>query len=276
MASLMFVSCEKEQNKSVPVPPSVASLEVDLSSFSQASTKAGDSSLEEIFTFASTKAGDSTLDEFFTFASTQVLQNWMTIYEKIINLPVYAYNLVINSEPTPSGNGYVWNCSYKDSFGQTYEVNLYGENVGERVNWQLNVSKKGLLGFEDFTWIEGWSSIDGKNGQWSVRVSPIDTDVVVKSDWSSSAEGKVERVKLTYTLNHLCLGINPFFNGSYIEYLAEATDPAYDSSITANYNHMGEAFWTVLLEWNSLNGAGRVQSQNRFGDSSWHVWAPRI
>lgn len=253
---ILSASCEKDKG-SAPVPPPAATLAVDFSSF--AATKAG---------------GQTGIDDFFTYASTQALANWVSLFEKVISTPVEAYSrFQMASAPVENGDGWSWFCTYTDALNQKYSVELYGEWAGKRVNWEVRVSKDGLLGYEDFCWVTGWSDKDGSCGQWKVKVSPIDTDVVVTSDWKADGEN-VQEVKLTYALNHLCFGINPFFHDSWIIYSASATDPAYDHSVSSSYNHMGLGFWTVNVEWNSETGAGRVNSQNKFGDTMWHCWNP--
>jgi len=255
IAALLSASCEKENH--APVPPAAETLAVDFSSFQAPATKAD---------------APSDLDEFFTFASTQVVANWLTIFQDIINIPVEAYKqLIISSVPVESGKGWTWTVAYTDGLNQTYKVVLYGEDKGKKCNWEVRVSKDGIFGYEDFAWVTGWSTKDGHEGQWNVKVNPLDTDVLVTIDWKASDE-KVETVKITYALDHLCLGINPFFNSSYVVYSASATDEAYDSSLTAYYNQMNLGFWQVDIEWNSENGAGRVRCQDQYNDTDWHCW----
>jgi len=255
MSALLFASCEKDNH--APVPPAAETLALDFTSFQSTPTKAN--TAEDV-------------DEFFTFASTQVIANWLTIFEQIINIPVEAYRqLVISSVPVESGKGWTWTVAYTDALKQQYTVVLYGEDKGSKTNWEVRVSKDGLLGYEDFAWVTGWSSKDGHMGQWNVKVNPLDTDVLVTIDWAAS-EQKVESVKVTYQLDHLCFGINPFFNSSYVIYSASATDEAYDSSISAYYGQMNQTFIQVNIEWNSTTGAGRINCQSQFGDSLWHCW----
>lgn len=251
--TVLFASCQKDDH--APIPPKAESIALDLSTFSSTATK----------------AESDDIDEFYTFAADQVLANWIKIYEQIINIPVKGYELVINSTPVESGKGWLWTANYKDPLGQLYTVKLYGEDKGKKTEWELRVSKDGLLGYEDFCWISGWSSKDGRKGQWSVKVNPLDTDVLVTIDWTAN-DSKLLSSKITYALNHLCCGIHPFFNSSYIEYVAGASDDAYDSTITACYSHMENAFWTVKIEWNSENCSGRVSCESKFGSSEWHCW----
>ena len=258
LPAFIFASCSKS-DKTAPVPPAAESLAVDFSAFNSAATKA---------------LSSDDLESFYEFVSTNVLANWVNIFDGIINIPVEAYKqLLISSAPVQDGKGWTWTAAYTDALEQVYTVELYGEEAGNNVNWEVRVSKDGLLGYEDFAWVTGWSAKDGSNGQWNVKVNPLDTDVLVTLDWTASA-GKVDTVKITYDLEHLLGDIATFFNDSYIVYSTSATDDAYDHSITAYYNQMGLGFWQVDIEWNSKSGAGRVCSKNQYGDSEWHCWNP--
>lgn len=252
-SAMLFASCQKDNH--APVPPKAESLSIDLAEFSAPATK----------------ASSDDIDAFYTFAADQVLANWVKIFEQVIAIPVHGYELVIDSTPVESGKGWIWSVTYKDALAQTYTVKLYGEDAGKKTNWELRVSKDGLLGYEDFCWITGWSSKDGRNGQWSVKVNPLDTDVLVTIDWTSD-DTKLVSAKVTYTLDHLCCGIYPFFNGSYVEYLAGASDDAYDRTINACYSHMDSELWTVKIEWNSQNCSGRVRCDSKYGNMEWHCW----
>jgi len=194
------------------------------------------------------------------------------VFETVAVVPVQAYaNMNFSSEPLHSSDCWRWFSSYTDAIGQTYSVELAGQEVSGRYEWVISVSKSGILGFENYPWITGWSSKDGRNGQWDVKVGTLDTDLLVSCAWEAEGQ-KVKSVTVNYELGHLCMGIMPFFHGSSITYAAQATDSAYDSSISANYNHLGLGFWAANIEWNSQTGAGRVNCQNRFGNSNWHCW----
>jgi len=258
ISSMIFVGCSKENKEDkIPVPPKAATLAVDFSTFETSTTKAG---------------SEANGSEFYNFVAGQVMSGWVSIFNNTINIPLEAYKkLLISAVPVESGNGYTWTVEYTDALNQKYTVVLYGEEAEDKVNWEIRVSKDGVLGYEDFTWVTGWSTKDGKEGQWSVKVNPLTTDVLVTLDWTAD-ETKVKTVKITYALNKIFGDLTQILADSYLIYSASATDPAYNNSIVAYYNHMNIIFWQVNIEWNSDNGSGRVSCQGKYGDLNWYTW----
>lgn len=251
-ALVLLCGCEKEKETTVPTPPSLETLKLPLPA--EATTKA-----------------NGEVSEAFKFVVNGVLYNWSLIYNSLIDIPVHGFELVINTTPEQIGNNkWKWESSFKDGL-KTYAVDLFGTVVGDMVNWELQVSSDGILGFQNYTWITGTSALDGSHGNWMVNVSPTDTQVLVNLDWLCS-EGQVQTVKLTYELNRLYAGILANFNGSSITYSRLATDPAYTNSLVSHYNHQGLGFWDVIIEWNDAAGTGRVCSQNNWGNTEWHIW----
>ena len=256
IAMILFASCGKDDSIA-PVPPAAETLAIDLDSFRADKTKS-----------------PSGADDFFAYVSVKVVSNWIHIFDNIINVPVEAYKqLIVSAVPVQSGKGWTWTVDYKDYFGCHYTVTLYGEEKQDKVYWDLRVSKNdGEDWYKDFPWIAGWSTKDGKSGQWEVRVGPFDMDVMVTADWVFNGIND-RSVKLTYQLTHECWGIPRLFNESYILYSTNTSDAAYDSSFESYYNHEGLGFWKVNVEWNRTTGAGRVMCSSRFGDSHWHCWS---
>lgn len=256
IALTLFASCGKDDSIA-PVPPAAETLAIDLNSFRADNTKSPESA-----------------DDFFAYVSVKVVSNWLHIFDNIINVPVEAYKqLIVSAVPVQSGKGWTWTVDYKNVFDQHYTVTLYGEELDDIVNWELRVSRNdGADCYENFTWLTGWSSKDGRDGHWEVLVGPDDLNVLVTSDWTVN-DSQDKTVKLTYLLAHEYWGIPHLFNESYIVYSTTATEEAYDSSIESCYNHDGLGFWNVKVEWNRFTGCGRVMSSSRFGDSQWHCWS---
>lgn len=239
---LAMSSCQKDDSGRAPRIPSVETVRIDLSSLPV--TKAGPSS--------ETLAG-----------LVDVLDNiWGHIYQQLINIPVGGLEIVADAQPVRDGNVWTWKVSDYNCLGQKYEVALVGKERGNKVEWELSVSRNGLGGFQNYTWITGWSKKDGSEGQWMVSVGPGDTDVLVTSDWKAE-NGTVMDCRLTYNLGHAIGHIGSFFNGSYIEYINGASDNAYTNTLVARYFQIGHIEAGATVEWNYRTGACRF----RFGDS---------
>lgn len=260
-AVIMLSGCNKEDfSTSAPKLPPIESVKIDLS------------------TFAGTPAtkGNTSWNEYYQYVVESVLNNWNTLYEQIINIPLQGFEAFVNIQPVYQGDGvWMWQADFKDGF-TTYTVSLLGAEKRDCVEWELAVSSEGLFTLKNFVWLTGTSTKDGREGEWKVAVGPTDlispTDVIVTSNWQCDANRKVTKVELTYELSHLCCGINPFFHNSKITWMASASDSDYDYSISAYYNHMGMAWWSADVEWNATNGAGRVKCANKWNDGAWYMW----
>lgn len=254
-----FVSCQKEDNGIAPVPPSVESLQI---AFDKVPLKS-----------AMVKSDD--IDPGFTrdiSSLTDVIYRlWSHVYNEIANIPVHAFEAVVDVEPVNDGEGHwIWSSGFTAGSNK-YTTDLIGTVKNKIVNWELRVSLDSFLGYRDYTWITGWSNLDGTEGSWDIRVSPIDTDVVVRSDWQA-AGGQVQRVRLSYALDHNCGIIGAFFNGSYAEFSRSASDPTYDTSLTLRYNQsLLKMNVDASVEWNSSTGACRLLCKDIFSDTDWHV-----
>lgn len=260
---LLSTSCQKENtDQTAPILPPVESVKVDLSTFTGTATKAGD------------------CNEYFQYVVESIIANWNTLYEQIINIPVQGFEAFVNIHPVQQGDGvWMWQCDVKDGF-TVYTVSLVGKEKRNHVEWELAVSSEGLFTLKNFVWLTGTSSKDGREGEWKVAVGPTDlispTDVAVTSRWECNANRRISKVELTYELAHICCGINPFFHNSKITWMATATDPAYNHSISAYYNHMGLGWWQADVEWNSENGAGRVKCADKWNDGGWYMWPAHV
>lgn len=231
-------SCRKDDAGSAPKVPSVETLKIDLSSIP--ATKAGQHS--EAIT-----------------GIVEVLDNvWGYIYEQIINVPLKGLEIVADAHPVRDGHVWTWKVSDCNYMGQVYEVLLTGREHGNKVDWELSVSRDGFGGYQNYTWITGWSRKDGSEGQWSVSVGPNDMDLLVTSDWQVK-DGSVCDCKLTYNLEHALGTFGAFFNGSYIEYIKGASDNAYTDTLIVNYFQIGNIEVDATIEWNSRTHACRFR-----------------
>lgn len=258
-ACCIFGSCEKE-NACAPVPPPAQTLSIDFKALPFATA---------------TKSGND-VDPGYNHSLTPITDIifgiWEHIYNSIVNIPVGSFDAALNVNPVDGGNGeWIWDSTYKN-FGRTYGVKLIATDAGKKTDWELKVSCDGLLGYNDYAWITGWSSKDGSEGEWFIKAGPHDTDVMLTSSWQAK-DGDVQSVRLTYDLDHRHGSISEFFNGSYVEYSHEVTDKAYDSSLEMHYgqNVMGLDV-NAMIEWNSKTGECRINSRKVFDDAEWHKW----
>lgn len=252
--SLGFILTGCVKDSAPLTPPSPETLKLDLSALSSA-----------------TKAPED--DNFFTYASTNVLCNWHKIINEIACIPFHAFELVIESTPVDQKHGtWMWSASYKDGLA-TYDVQLLGTDNGDIIDWELKVSKHNLLleEYHEFTWLTGWSSKDGKKGQWSVNVSPYLATVLVSSNWEY-VDNEVLKVRLTYELDILHCGIESLFHESYIEFVGMATDEAYTAAAKVHFYQPGDGFIDVDIEWNAETGEGRIKCSTKWNDHKWHCW----
>ncbi len=243
------------------MPPSVESLSID---FAKIPIKP-----------SATKAGDN-IDPGYTndlSPITDVIYDiWQHIYNSIIDIPVNCFEAVVSVQPVENGKGeWLWETTVTNAF-HTYTVSLIGVEKGKKVNWELQVSRDGLGGFRNYTWITGWSYKDGSAGAWDISVGPHDTSVMITAEWAA-VNHDVQSVKLTYNLDHKCGMISEFFNGSYVELLHNASDPAYDCTLIFHYNqNIINLNIDAVIEWNSTTGNCRVTCNKVYSDANWHSW----
>lgn len=237
-------SCQKDDSANAPKVPSVETIRIDLSTLPV--TKSDNS--EALASLV------SSLNEF-----------WGYIYDQIINIPVKGLEIVAGVQPVQDGNSYTWKVSDTNIAGQTYDVTLTGVVISDKVNWELSVSRDGTGGFQNYTWITGWSMKDGSQGEWYVTVGPGDLDLLVTSSWTA-ADGEVQSCKLTYNLNHALGTLGSFFSGSYIEYIKGASDNAYTSTLNIHYSLIANITGDIIVEWNTRTKACRFKVS---GTNNW-------
>lgn len=252
---MALISCNKHSAEPDPKPdlppavPSIETLKLDLSTVPIQDTKGLTDSCKILSRLY------SSFLKFFT-----------EINEAVINVPTAGLEIVASAEPTNDGGIWSWSVSDWNFIGQQYVVSLLGEEQAGKMVWNLNVSRDGTGGFQNYTWITGWSEKDGSAGQWNVRVSPYDTDVLVTSDWTAS-EGRLETCRLTYSLEHSIGSIGAFFNNSFIEYSHTTSAPEYSESLSVSYFQIGNISAGFDLEWDAESGACHF----RFGpNAGWH------
>lgn len=231
-AFALATSCQKDEHfsETAPTVPGISTLKIDFPDLHQMETK-------------------GIVEDSFRYLYKTFVDIWMNLYENMLNVPMGALEIVGSAEPTYDGGVWTWNISDYNCIGQKYAVALAGTETQGKVDWALSVSRDGIGGFQNYTWLEGWSEKDGSAGQWSVRVSPDDVDVVVTSDWTAE-NGRLLTCRNTYSLEHALGGIGAFFNGSYVEYSASATDERFNNSLKISYFQIGNLEIALNLEWN--------------------------
>lgn len=242
LSVVLASSCTKEDFGSrAPEPPSMGTLKIDYSAIpSESKIKALDINPASIY-----------------------LKFWNGIYESIINIPIRGFQSCLKVAPEYIDGEWIWNSCFK-----TYNIRLVACEQGNKYVWELQVAGFSGRETEYFTWIKGWSSRNGKNGEWSILIGPDDTDVFITSVWTAK-EGEVTSATFTCSVDHMIGSFGEFFNDSSITYLHSASDNAYDSTLEITYAQIGNILINVTVEWNSRTGDCRIR--NAF-DGAWHDW----
>lgn len=232
-----------------PLLPPYESMLIDFSNFS-----AKNKSIDQI----SYQKGPENSN--WDYAAT-VAGVWKLIITTTLNVPITAYRLALNQDPTYLGSN-TWQWSYIVGVaGVNYTARLTGQVRTSDVLWKMYITKEGVGGFSDFLWFEGTSKLDGTNGQWIFSQGPQTPVVILQIDWTRTGN-LIDKVKYTY------IKIDPFKN-SYIEYgLTSNTLNAY---YTIHY-YNGVKFSDVYVEWSSTTHNGHVRSVDYLGDSNWYCW----
>lgn len=251
-----ITSCKKDDHGDPPVLPTSKSMDIDFENF-ESSAKGG----QEI----SIPKGVST-DNWGFAAGVAIV--WKTIIYSTFAVPVKAFALAVNSNPSYiNDNTWEWNYDATitiDNASVTYKARLTGEKTDSNVIWKMYISKEGTAPFSEFVWFEGTSSLDGTSGQWILNESYQNQVPVLQIDWTSS-NGKVNMVKHTY------VRAGSTFKESYIEYgLTSETLNAYYK--IHYYNSTNMTFFDLDVKWSTTGKNGQVYCPLHFGNTDWYCW----
>lgn len=251
IAALLFnVSCRKDQAEQLPTKPKPtpeapelppkASFVMDYSSFDGAKT---------VDERGHANVGYAKLNVLF----------WNAVLIGNLAVPVAAFNESFQHQPQHLGN-LKWLWSYEVVVkGQTYQAKLYGQVMGQDIEWKMYVSKEG--DFADFLWYEGIMNQSYQQIEWVIYQSPANPVPY-------------------FTINYL----NDELNGKQSIRYTQAEEIVTQASYIEHGNLTGgdfDRYYTIYLqgddklteiEWNYTHGNGHVRDAVHFKDTQWHCW----
>ncbi len=198
----LFAGCEKDKENKLQLPPESAFV-MDLSAFN------GDQKSVLV-------ASDINTRNAFAIAATTV-GFWNLILAGVMYVPTVSYIKAFDYQPVRQANN-KWLWSYTvDGLLYTYTAKLYGEVVGDHINWEMYLTKSGV--YEDFLWYEGVCNTERTEGTWTLYAENPDVQTkAMDIEWTYNWEQKTGSLKYIYAL--------PDNNeGNYIEYgITDNTD----------------------------------------------------
>ncbi len=180
--SFSLAGCSSEdaiqapESSSPPTLPSVSTMSMNLSLFESAEQEAALlKAYEKNEPFPS-----AALESKFNFlnAAVRVLFIDVVVLTAMAE-PVAAFALAIHSVPQPQSDGsYLWTYIFVDKSIE-YSIFLRGKNVGEYVEWRMEVSSTDSdLPLDHFTWFEGIVNNDERSGYWQFYEPVEDTAAI--------------------------------------------------------------------------------------------------
>jgi hypothetical protein len=257
LAAVLFWGCEKKGDP--PVLPSVETMKIDFSNF----TDAGKSAIIDLSSKGVENAN-------WALAAT-VAGVWNSILIINLAIPVAAFNLAVNEKPVYLADK-KWEWRYSlNVVGATYNARLTGQISENDVKWEMYLEREGIGGFGEFLWFDGSSGLDGKSGQWILNHSSQFPEPMLQIDWTWDGE-KIGSVRYEYIRDLKDNRTADPFKESYIEY-GLTSDPLdayydvhfYESAIIGD-------FVDVNIKWNTTGHNGSVKAPYFFQDNEWHCW----
>jgi len=238
---IVSTSCDKESQENRPELPPVESLMMSFSDFDTAlaSPKA---SIESHF--------------HFNYAFTSLVF-WSGASSVTMALPVaaYAYALDQVAEYTEDNS---WEWSYDFQWGGLdYSATLSATRINnEEFSMEMLVASADMP--EGLRWFDGVVRYDHTQANWTIyKEGSIE---VLEIEWTKDYE--LGEASLLYTYVEAALPET----GSYILY-EHAPLEVFDASFTLSLSA-----GTTLIQWNTSSKEGRVQNEEKFGDTEWHCW----
>lgn len=178
------MSTAMDPGASAPALPSVETMTMDLSFFQQAGVDMV--SIEKGEPTAELAAANTGKDNFIN-AAVRTFYVQLVLYVSL-EAPIGAFAAAIHAVPQPQPDGsYLWTFIFVDE-GIEYSIFLYGIQVGNRVEWRMEVSSNDPeMPLDHFVWFDGESMIDESGGYWQfyLPVGESDGIPVVRIDWDN-------------------------------------------------------------------------------------------
>lgn len=207
---------------------------------------------------ALSKTGNSLVGTNWQY-SAFVVGFWTTITTGTMLIPVTAFGATINTTPEYIGNlRWKWTKTFTSLLVQ-YTAELYGQIDGDKVNWEMHISRTG--GFSDFLWFTGESNVNGTGGTWIFNKSQENPVAFLQVGWTRPDLGIAD-------LRYEIIEADSEGEGSFIYYSFNA-DSVFNSSCSL-YNAADDI--NVDVEWSSIDRSGHVKSPGYFSDELWHCW----
>lgn len=261
MVGIVFAACKKDKGKPPVVPPA-GTMVIDFSDFSLSGKKG------VAFSEAIKDIPDP--EENYMFSS-QMAAIWNNIINVDLAVPVAAFKQALNNNPTWIADK-TWEWSFNiTGIAGSFSARLVGKNVADGAEWEMYIKKEGTPAFDEFLWFSGTTAADGNSGRWILNRNNEFPQPFLQIDWTKTGTD-ISMVKYTYIRQNNDSGQPDPFRTSYIEYGKQTG--TYDSYFSVRIYEpvVIQDFVTVMIEWDSTTGAGRVKALHKFSDEDWHCW----
>ena len=245
LAGMTGCSDKTTNAEKAPALPPQSSFIMDFSGFSNQSLSAG----VALDALSRVNWGQSALR----------LAIWNLVLTVNLVVPTAAFVEAFNHEPVRQTDG-SWEWSYSVLAGVIHTCRLNGKVVGDQVQWRMYISKAGE--YNDYLWYSGSHNLAATQGSWTVNRNPNQSNPYLQIDWRRNPTAG------TGDLKYINVIPGDAENGGYI---------FYGSLATSGYDRFYQIYDKVQdnlaeIEWNHLEGNGRVKDQSSYGDSNWHCW----
>lgn len=195
-----FTACSKDSidlmsaNDDAPQLPSQSTMLLDLSFFGVDDIKSASQQSAQADAMLASAGNHSNWIQ----AVVRVIFLQLSLYDALEE-PVGAFAAAINAVPQAQSDGsYLWTFIFVDE-GVEYGIFLYGIQVGNRVEWRMEVSSNNpTMPLDHFVWFDGESMIDESGGYWQFYM-PVDETAAMAA--GASMTGGVPVVRMDWEHN---------------------------------------------------------------------------
>lgn len=257
--SLLFLVCSKDTSEPEEGPPAIpptSAFIMDFTDFTSQDTTGSaffkNLSVDEALSFRN-----------WGWAATNVFI-WNTLLTVGLAVPVASYIEAFNHEAVKQPNGkWLWSYNFI-VLGTMHTAELYGYKDGERVKWEMYISKHEF--YTRFLWYYGYANIQVTQGKWTLNNNPNKPDSLLSIVWERNPDNSTAQIKYKNVVPE-----GPE-NGGYIHY-GITTNTPYDA-FYAVYNKGLDNLTNI--EWSRATKEGRVSDFHHFQDTDWHCWGPNL
>lgn len=174
LSFMSYVGCSNEtpldppgglsDRQQAPSLPSTSTMLMDVSFFESA--QVDQDAVEEGYLKAADLGAGQSFKLNFLNAAVRVLYLNVVVYSALVE-PVAAFALAAHSVPQPQPDGsWLWTYIFVGGSAE-YGIYLYGKQVGEYVEWRMEVSStEASMPLDHFIWFEGQVQNDDSYGYW--------------------------------------------------------------------------------------------------------------